>query len=572
MSLLHCYDLILSQIGFVKSIYIGGSKEHIDGRARCRYKWIVAQRSLLIVAVTVLGLGSTAAEAGRGSRFEPAMVRTAERLRAPGASHVAARREALSREEITARQIERLLAGPLRRGTTSVFIADASTGERLFAVNPDTRLNAASNVKLIATAAALDLLGPEYRYPTYVLGEPPDDAGAVSRDLYLLGSYDPTLGRAGLADLASQIAARGVTRLDGDIVVGEAPSRDGVFRSFVELSVTATKPGEAVAVAMSPPNDLVQLRITARTAAKRRARAGLTTSIEPIVDDSGRRRMRITVSGQLGRGRSAKRTVWLGERALLAAHLLREELRKAGVEVNGDAHISSLRDYVDASLARGFLPIPVAEHRSETLARIVGDINKRSTNWLADRIIMTAAARRYGGAPSMEKAITAMYAWLTRRTGLDRDDLVVDSGSGLSYRTKISSRQIVHVVRAAMGMPPSSPGEAARNAPRWKAYRDSLAVGGADGTLRHRFVDLDGEVLGKTGTLRQVVALSGILEVAPDRRVVFSLITNGHAPRRRHAVRHAQDQLVELLVQYLRGRGGVPDPAAHRRPRPGPKD
>jgi len=64
---------------------------------------------------------------------------------------------------------------------------------------------------MISTATALELLGPDFRYPTRVLGATPD-GGAVHGDVYLLGSYDPTLTVGDLDQLAAAIAARGITR------------------------------------------------------------------------------------------------------------------------------------------------------------------------------------------------------------------------------------------------------------------------------------------------------------------------------------------------------------------------
>jgi serine-type D-Ala-D-Ala carboxypeptidase/endopeptidase (penicillin-binding protein 4) len=218
--------------------------------------------------------------------------------------------------------------------------------------------------------------------------------------------------------------------------------------------------------------------------------------------------------------------------------------------VTGDVHVTELRDYLDASLARGFIPLPLAEHRSPPLAELIQQINKQSSNWLADRVIMTAAARRYGGAPTMDRAVEAMYAWLSRRVGLGRDQAVIDTGSGLSYRTQLSARQVVSVLRVALGLV-DDPERAARLAKRRAAFRASLAVGGKDGTIRRRFQKLDARLLGKTGTLRQVVALSGLLEVADDRRVVFSIISNGHPGSRRARVRRAHEELVGVLAEYL---------------------
>ncbi|MEO7732891.1 MAG: hypothetical protein ABIY55_18140, partial [Kofleriaceae bacterium] len=55
----------------------------------------------------------------------------------PGREIIGRREEPLTAEEDTARQIEKLLRGPLRAGVTGLFVADAHTGEALFAVNAD---------------------------------------------------------------------------------------------------------------------------------------------------------------------------------------------------------------------------------------------------------------------------------------------------------------------------------------------------------------------------------------------------------------------------------------------------
>src|SRR3954467_14360861 len=120
----------------------------------------------------------------------------------PAREAVGRREEPLTAEEETAKQIEKLLRGPLRYGVTGLFVADARTGEALFAVNADDPLNPASNVKMISTATALELLGPDYPHPPRLLGPAPD-AGVIHGDVYLFGSYDPTLTAADLDDIAA---------------------------------------------------------------------------------------------------------------------------------------------------------------------------------------------------------------------------------------------------------------------------------------------------------------------------------------------------------------------------------
>src|SRR5207248_3049258 len=119
---------------------------------------------------------------------------------------VGRREEPLTAEESTAKELDKLLRAELATGTTGVYVVDAKTGDPLFAINADDKLNPASNVKMISTATALELLGADFRYPTRVLRGTPDDAGVLHGDVYLLGSYDPTLTDKDFDELGAQLA------------------------------------------------------------------------------------------------------------------------------------------------------------------------------------------------------------------------------------------------------------------------------------------------------------------------------------------------------------------------------
>jgi D-alanyl-D-alanine carboxypeptidase/D-alanyl-D-alanine-endopeptidase (penicillin-binding protein 4) len=193
------------------------------------------------------------------------------------------------------------------------------------------------------------------------------------------------------------------------------------------------------------------------------------------------------------------------------------------------------------------LPVELARHDSATLAEIVTHINKWSINWLADRVIMTAAALTQRQAPSMQLALDAMYGWLARHPHLAKSDVLVDTGSGLSYHTRITPHELVSVVRSAAGFAPDSDPAIGH------AWMQSLAIGGTDGTLGHSFrtAETRGRLHGKTGTLSTVIALSGILDIDPKRPLAFSIVTNGDRPLSKGYVRKAHEQVVNLIVKYL---------------------
>jgi D-alanyl-D-alanine carboxypeptidase/D-alanyl-D-alanine-endopeptidase (penicillin-binding protein 4) len=463
----------------------------------------------------------------------------------PAHDVVGRREEPLSPEEDTARQIERLLHGPLRYGVTGLFVADARTGEALFSVNADDPLNPASNVKMISTATALDLLGPDFRYPTRVLGATPD-GGAVHGDVYLLGSHDPTLTVGDLDQLAAAIAARGITRIDGDVVVGPDPTRDGVYRAVVPIDVRAGDPGGLAHAAAPPGMDLIAITMAARTA-RAPGRPHLGYQVQPTTDPAGRPRLAVTITGAIGLGGATRLTVVTRERTATAAYTLRAALLAHGVDVGGELKTAELPAFVAASTAGPGLPVELARHESARLADIITRVNKWSINWLADRVIMTAAALVKREPPSMELALSAMYDWLARHPGIPRSDLVVDTGSGLSYHTRITTHELVSIVRSAAGFVPG--GDLAQS----HAWLDSLSVGGTDGTLASRFRagDVRGRLRGKTGTLSTVIALSGVLEVDPQRPLAFSLVTNGDTPLSPRYIRRAHEQLIGLLCHYL---------------------
>lgn len=460
---------------------------------------------------------------------------------------VGRRDEPLTLEEDIAKQIEKLLRGPLRNGITGLYVADARTGEPLFAVNANDPLNPASNVKMIATAAALELLGPTFRYTTRLLGAEPDDTGTLRSDIYLLGSWDPTLSIADMDSMAAQLVARGLKQLDGDIVVGSDPTRDGIYRAMVPIEIKAGEVG-APPTAVTPAGwDFIEVEVTAKTEKVRRKRHRLTFSTETVVNAEGKKRLKLTIGGKIGNGGETLYSLYTKERTALAAHALRAALRAHGVVVNGDVRVKELGDFVGDAVADQGLPIELARHESQTLEVIVQRVNKWSVNWLADRVIMTAAALSRRTTPSMEIALEEMYAWLQRHSRVSKESVVIDTGSGLSYRTRITPQELVAIVRAAGGFVDGMDASCS------KAWLDSLAVGGRDGTLRHRFrvPEVRGHLKGKTGTLSTVIALTGILDLDPTRPLAFSIVTNTLRPLRKGYVRKAHEQLVGLLAKYV---------------------
>ena len=93
-------------------------------------------------------------------------------------------------------------------------------------------------------------------------------------------------------------------------------------------------------------------------------------------------------------------------------------------------------------------------------------------------------------------------------------------GSGLSGHDLVTPRATVRLLQYASGQP-------------WFAeWKKSLPVGGVDGSLEGRFAKapLKEHVFAKTGTLGEARALSGYLDCASGKTVIFSILVGNHAP------------------------------------------
>ena len=101
--------------------------------------------------------------------------------------------------------------------------------------------------------------------------------------------------------------------------------------------------------------------------------------------------------------------------------------------------------------------------------------------------------------------------------GITSDSIIPYDGSGLSRHNLVTPAANVHLY--------SYMAKQSRNAQVW---RDSLTVGGVDGTLRNRFKGTlaQGNMRGKTGTLDQVSALSGYVTTAGGEEFVLSIMVN----------------------------------------------
>ncbi len=453
-------------------------------------------------------------------------------------------------------RLDELFNAPgLAKAKVSVLVVESDTGRPIYARGDKTLLNAASNVKLITSAAALALLGPEYRWKTTAAVAAPTQStpmragGELLGDLYVRGSGDPALSTEDLSGIVADLAAVGVHKIRGAIVVDETffdashvgPAYDQKNESYASRAPSSATSlnGNVVSVTIVPANSSGgAARVVIEPASPYFALSGhvVTASDGPAaptvetVADNGR--TRVIVGGRVRLG-SEPRTFLrrVVDPPLYLGWTLKQLLERRGISVAKGVRVG-------AAPAQGMRVL--STHESPPLGVVVHDLNKRSSNFAAEQIIRTLGAEVVGRPGSWDKGIEAVSRYLTNNAGLRRGGYQMTNGSGLYDSNRFSAEQIVAVLRAAQ-----------RDFRISAEFLASLAVAGTDGTIAHRMASTLAEryVRAKTGTLAGTSCLSGFAGSPGDIPLVFSFLMNdlGNPSE----ARRTQDRAAELLVAYL---------------------
>lgn len=422
-------------------------------------------------------------------------------------------------------RIDQVLAG--HRAQWGISVQKLSDGQILQRRCADCFFTPASITKLFSTAYALARLGPDSRFSTRVMAaEPPAENGTLLGNLVLFGGGDPTLGGRGypygspavspltsLADLADQVVAAGVTRVEGDILGDDSlwpwePAPDGwshddftwdygappsalmLHEGTVQMMLRpGAQVGHLAHVSVQPKVEYFTLdnRVTTVAAGSRQIR---------LIRMPGSRQIQITGQIPISDGG------WSGmlaqdDPAQFAAQAFRQLLVERGVAVAGAAAARH------RAVGESLLPpqgVTLAERASPPLIEIVTVVNKVSQNLLADMALRSA-----GGINGMREYLSGI--------GIPRSEARFEDGSGLSRLNTVTPDAMVRLLVQK---------QTAEN------YIATLPHGGVDGSLQLRFGrDARAQrVRAKTGGMTGVKTLAGYIDSSTHGRLAFAILVN----------------------------------------------
>ncbi len=454
-------------------------------------------------------------------------------------------------ETALAKSLARTLARPELQGVkVGLYVMDAEDGQVLICHNGREPMNPASNQKLLTVAAALKLLGPNFRFKTtfYSTAEIDKATGTLKGDLYIKGGGDPALTVEQIYRLATELYARGLRRIEGNIYIDdsyfdsvrqgpgwEQDDTDNAYQApmgalsanfnAVTVRIRPSVPGQAARVVVIPQTRYIEVRNTATTMAKRRTRL----QVHSVLEDE---RNVITVEGRINeRARVRMFNLKIDNPPMFAGWTIHDAMKRLDIRTTGYVHLGRVPE--DAKKLNTFYSLP--------LWRIVSLVNKYSNNHMAEQILKTLGAQLREEPGTWEKGIDVLREFLETEIGYNLKGYRLKNGSGLGDVNQLPPELFALVFRYM------------RNDPKAGAeFLTSLAVAGRDGTLRTSFIDNEVTDLlrGKTGSLEQVIALSGVLHTRSERDLVFTLFFNECMGKNRRRLKEIQQEIVRLLANY----------------------
>jgi PBP4 family serine-type D-alanyl-D-alanine carboxypeptidase len=444
-----------------------------------------------------------------------------------------------------------------------IQVEDRRTGDVLVDERGDAMSTTGSVLKTYTTATALHLYGEDHKFRTPVFRTGPVRDGAVQGNLVLVASGDFSFGLrelpngtmafasapsvdhtyantglpaievgadplTGVNDLAQQIAAAGITKVKGDVVVDDrlfgtffgwpdvtvSPSSPIVINdNRIDILSTPTKAGQPAQLDYRPKTAAFRVTSTVKTVKVGGATHLTVSQPKPNVFE---------VSGTIAA--DAGPTLRIGEipdPASFARTAFIEALQRAGVTVTA---APTGANPVDRLPATSSFPAGqrVAEHVSGDLAEMVKVILKTSHNPGAD--LMACLDAVASGSKDCEQGLVTVQQYVSKDLGVDPTAFFNFDGAGSDDRDRSSGTAFTTFLRAVDHQPYAEDFEAA------------LPTLGVDGDLANQGLGTPavGHVHSKTGTRAGVEPADiglinartqvGYIDAASGRKLVFSIM------------------------------------------------
>ena len=409
---------------------------------------------------------------------------------------------------------------PLNKNNYSIHIQEVDSSRPLVEWNSHKKRSPASVIKLLTTYSSLLELGFDYRWETKFYHTGSLKHGKLRGDFIVKASGDPTLRTSDVDEIVSQLKARGIRSISGNIIIDRTlfnvstknnsgfdknlyspynAMPDAMMFNERKSTICVTARGKSVRISKDVPDKsykvVNKLRVVNGSCRGSRSWPRLRIKKNTMI-----------LSGKISKHCSKRRICKVVTKPYYSFYYtLRDKMRRAGIKVSGKMKLK--RTPRKATY--------LFSHFSTTLERIISKTAKKSNNLYARQLLLTLGAIRVSAPSTPFKGRTAIEKILNQYYILEKGKTYIENGSGLSRRSKLTAQSLANLLLHGY----KTYGQ------RWM---DTLSIAGIDGTIHNRFKhsSVFGRAWMKTGTIKRVANIAGYVEGISGRRYVVVVLVN----------------------------------------------
>jgi serine-type D-Ala-D-Ala carboxypeptidase/endopeptidase (penicillin-binding protein 4) len=445
----------------------------------------------------------------------------------------------------------------LMHASVSLSVKDAATGTTVLEFNSAKSLMPASVQKLITSAVALEMLGPDYTFKTRIgySGTLDTVTGLLRGNIIIKGGGDPSLGSENFSDhyrdflrsWTDAIIRLGIKKIEGRVLSDDSyydlqpvPPKwlwedEGnyygagvyglsVFDNTYQIHLNTDSENKAVKITRVDPAEC-NYELTNRLLALGTADEGYVFSA-PFSNSAW-----LEGSVPAGRDDFVIRAS-IPDPPLLLAKILSNKLRQAGIAVSDEPSSERIEEVKSSD---DF--VLISEMTSPTLAEIAVVLNHESVNLYAEHLIKELG-RRFENQGSTAAGVEVIMKFL-RMQGINADGLFMEDGSGLSPLNGVCSGTLSEILLYMKN-----------HGKYFTEYFSTFPEPGKEGTLKRHFMDpvFNSHLKAKTGSMTRVRSYAGYLTTIKGNEMVFSIIVNNYSGSSASLLLGMEDILKQIIM------------------------
>ncbi|HVN58706.1 MAG TPA: D-alanyl-D-alanine carboxypeptidase/D-alanyl-D-alanine-endopeptidase [Bacteroidales bacterium] len=443
-------------------------------------------------------------------------------------------------------------------GAVSFTVRDADKGVILFDYNGEKSLSQASVMKLVTTAAAIEILGPGHRFTTTVgYSGHITPKGKLIGDIVIRGGGDPALGSERFPEYytnflekwADEINNLGIRKVKGRVICDDSyfdyypvPPKWmwedignyygagvyglSIYENTIKRHYLTGKEGSRPHLTYSEPS----LRIIS-FADSLLASGSTDEGYAWSAPYSGNGWITGTIPANMN---DFILKVSIPDPPLAAAQIFDKVLKARNISTGSKPSTTRLKGSPEGT---GFAEI--ARTPSPPLSEILVPLNHESINLYAEDLLKELGKTAGGGGSTLE-GIKVVRHFLDS-LGVNIKGLFIEDGCGLSPQDAINSSALSDLLSKMK-----------RNGRYFNIFYNSLPGAGKDGTLKNVFKDpvFESSLRAKSGSIERVRSYAGYLTAKSGKALTFSIITNNFRGSSRAVVPFIEQIIKETYLNY----------------------